>query len=218
MDDIVDDIVFPILISAFEPFGSSTVNGCLEAAKRLVARNDSLELITVPVVRWEAQQPILARFQRNPLPRLYLALGEAGPEPVVRLEKFARNRDNFRMPDNAGNTATDAKIQALGQDIYEAPFPVERIAQELTGQTPLPVIISHDAGGFLCNHLSYAIADHLALRSLVPLPGPPICPFCFIHVPAWRPENGEEALDAIVTTLEKILAIAPEHQEDLWII
>jgi pyrrolidone-carboxylate peptidase len=71
----------------------------------------------------------------------------------------------------------------------------EQIAERLATKTPVPVRVSDDAGRFLCNHLAYQILD-----------SQPDCAFMFVHLPAWRPEDGLDALDKIVQTLRLIRA------------
>lgn len=189
-----------ILLSAFEPFGNSPLNASLEVGQRLASRNSQIELLTLPVVRYEAQQQVLDRLQKGPTPDLFIALGEAGPKKVIRLEKVAINWDDYRIKDNGGNQPHDEAIIPGGADAYFATLPITHLADTLHEQTPVPVIISLSAGAFLCNHLAYAVSHHLTQY--------PICPFGFIHVPSWRPRRGKAALNDIVTTLEAIIMTA----------
>lgn len=192
----------PILLTAFEPFGGSTVNASLEAAYLLAQADARIELLTLPVVRGVAWQRALSHLTRrveagNP-PTLMLSLGEAGPEMMVRLEKVAINWDDYRIPDNGGNQPRDCAIAEDGPAAYFATLPVSRISHHLAGRTPVPVAVSLSAGSYLCNHTAYAILHHLA--------DCPVCPYSFIHVPAWRPEQGREPLYAIAETLRAIIA------------
>jgi pyroglutamyl-peptidase len=185
-----------ILLTAFEPFGGSQINASWEAAARLAGRDSQIALTQLPVVIGEAERVALEAFHALPTPpKCFIALGEAGPERVIHLEKVARNVDDFRMPDNAGNQVDDTKIRVEGPDTYLATVDVEKIEADLAGTTPLPVQVSLSAGAFLCNHLAYQMLDsHL------------LCPFLFIHVPSWRPDAyGEEDLDQIVETLEQVI-------------
>lgn len=181
-------------VTAFEPFGGASVNGSQEALRHWAASDPHICGVTLPVVREEA--PLRALETLAGLPRaaaLYLALGEAGREPVVRLELVAINRDDFRLADNAGNAPRDAPIRAGGPAAHFATVPAGRIAGALAGQTALPVQVSLSAGAFLCNHLAYQMLDR-----------PLSLPFLFIHVPAWRPADGEAALQVLVRTLQAV--------------
>ena len=188
-----------IFVTAFEPFGSSTVNGSQQAALRWATRDPEIALVILPVARaqaWNAAQAALAALPE--VPSVWLMLGEAGREPLaVRLEKVAINWDDYRLPDNLGEQPRDTPILSEGPAAYFATLNVAQIALTLEGKTPLPVQVSLSAGSFLCNHLAYQ-----ALHAALPLP----C--AFIHVPAWRPEDGPEALEKLVATLQFVKSAA----------
>ncbi|GAB4460479.1 MAG: pyroglutamyl-peptidase I [Armatimonadaceae bacterium] len=193
-----------ILLTVFEPFGGSDVNASLEAGYLLAQADDRIQLVTLPVVRYAAPDRALSllqdRVDQGDPPQFMVSLGEAGPEPVVRLEKVAINWDDYRIPDNAGNQPRDAAICPGYPDAYFATLPVATIAERLAGRTPLPVTVSLSAGAYLCNHTAYGVLDFLRQS--------PICPYTFIHVPSWRPTNGREPLYALVETLRLVLDTA----------
>lgn len=181
-------------ITAFEPFGGAPVNGSQEVMRHWMASDRSVHGVTLPVVRGVAAERALTELSALPAaPALFLALGEADSTPVVRLEKVAINWEDFRIPDNAGNQPRDCLIRAEGPDAYFSTVPVGRIAQALAGRTSVPVRVSLSAGAFLCNHLAYTVLHR---------PSP--VPFLFLHVPAWRPADGEEAIQALTSTLRAV--------------
>lgn len=204
------------LLAAFEPFNGAAVNASLEVAHRLAENDPALDLVVLPVVRGEAERVLLGalagRSENNgtAAPRLVIALGEAGNSAEVRLEKVAVNWDDFRIPDNAGNQPRDEAIVSDGPAAYFATLPVARIAADLAGQTPVPVVVSLSAGSFVCNHFAYAVLHALATKK--PATGTPLPPaFGFIHVPALRPETERDAsltLDAIAATVRAVLDAA----------
>lgn len=184
-----------VFVTAFDSFGNASVNGSREAALCWAALDPEITVAVLPVVRglaWRVAQTALAALPE--LPTLWLMLGEAGREPqTVRLEKVAINWDDFRLPDNLGAKPRNAAIVAGGPDAYFARLNVAAIAQALEKKTPLPVTVSLSAGSFLCNHLAYQ-----ALHAQLPFPS------AFVHVPAWRPEDGGEALGKLVATLRAV--------------
>lgn len=184
-----------VFVTAFDPFGSASVNGSREAALCWAALDPEITVAVLPVVRglaWRVAQTTLAALTEPP--KLWLLLGEAGREPkTVRLEKIAINWDDFRLPDNLGAQPRDVPVVPHGPDAHFSSLPVARIAAELDNKTPLPVQVSLSAGSFLCNHLSYH-----ALHAQLPFPA------AFVHVPAWRPEDGGEALGQLVATLRAV--------------
>ncbi len=176
------------------------MNASLAVASRLAHQDSRIELLTLPVVRGAAAERLWARLAASPTPALALALGEAGPEPVVRLEKVAKNFDDFRIPDNGGNQPQGVAIQPDGPPAYFATVDVGTITRRLEGQTSLPVRVSLSAGAFVCNHLAY--------QTLHALADDPVCPFLFVHVPNWRSDAGGFTLDALVATVAAVVDAA----------
>ena len=191
----------PLLLTAFEPFGGAAVNASLEVARLLVDADASITLAVLPVVRGEAERIALAALQSlieaGTPPALVLSLGEA-PRPHVCLEAVAVNQDDFPIPDNAGNQPRGEPILPGGPDVWAATLPLEELAAELRGATPVPVVVSRDAGTFLCNHLAYRLGRALAASPL---------PYGFVHVPAVR-SGGKIGVDAVAQTLRALLEAA----------
>ena len=186
-----------LLLTAFEPFGGAVVNTSLEAARRLAEGDDRIALAVLPVVRGAAERAALAALEglreAGTPPGLVVSLGEAS-RPAVCLETAAVNRDDFPIPDNAGNEPHGEPILTDGPDVYEARLPLEALAAT-AGDTPVPVAISRDAGTFLCNHLAYCLSHALAGSAL---------PYLFIHVPAVRPGDAL-TIEAVAETLRGVL-------------
>lgn len=192
-----------ILLTAFEPFGGATVNGSEAASRLLAERDERIHLVVLLVVRGEAEGKALEALAALPAPPVFfLSLGEKKMEPPgIHLEKVAINWDDFRLPDNLGNQPCDTPIREDGPAAYFATAPVKQIVSALSGQTPVPVSVSLSAGAYLCNHLAYCMLDVLAEH-----PGSSL--YAFAHVPAWRPDQGEEALVRVVDTLQLIVDTA----------
>ncbi len=141
---------------------------------------------------------------------MVVSLGEAGPESIVRVEKAYLNWDDFRIPDNAGNTPRDQAIASDGPAAYFATVPVADVVNTVNAAqaenglddiTAMPACVSLSAGSFVCNHTAYAVSHQLAtLRAATNVP-----PFVFVHVPSWRPDDGFPALQAITQTLHRLL-------------
>jgi len=187
----------PILLTAFEPFGGSTMNASLETARNVSAMVPGVEVLELPVVSGLAETSVFDRLAdpRASQPSAMISLGEAGPEPVVRLEWVYVNFDDFRIPDNAGLVRKASRIEATGPAAYFAGIDLPGIVEEIGGRCPLPVVLSLSAGAFLCNHLAYAVSHRN-----------PAIPYAFVHVPAWRPEESGFLLRDLVGTVAEILA------------
>lgn len=188
------------LLTAFEPFGGADVNASAEAARRLAEADARITLVVLPVTRGDAERAALSALQRlidaGTPPDLVISLGEAR-RPHVCLERFAVNRDDFPIPDNAGNQPRGEPILVGGPARYSPTLPVAALAEALHF-TPVPVALSPDAGTFLCNHVAYCLCHALTGSSI---------PYAFVHVPAVRPGDTIE-LDAVVQTLRALLDAA----------
>jgi pyroglutamyl-peptidase len=122
----------------------------------------------------KAERAIRELLQTD-VPDVLLALGVAPRAQGVRLERTARNRDDATLPDNAGEQRTLTPIVPGGPDTFESTLPIQAMQAALE-QLGVPVAISDDAGGYVCNHLFYAarhVIDSLRL--------PTRCGF--VHVP-----------------------------------
>ena len=189
-----------LLLTAFEPFGEASVNASLEAARRLAEEDAGITLAVLPVARGDAERVAALRrlIDAGTPPALVLSLGEARRSHVC-LERFAVNRDDFPIPDNAGNQPRGEPILPGGPERYEATLPVVPLAEAMALRSPpVPVVISADAGTFLCNHVAYCLCDALAASGI---------PYGFIHVPALRPGDTITG-DALARTLRALLGAA----------
>ena len=197
-----------ILLSAFEPFGGAPVNASQEVARRLsgihvpfgAGETATIETLLLPVTIGDAEQTVFDRLRNGPRPLAYLALGEAGPERVVRLEKVYINWDDFRIPDNNGNQPRDQSIVPGGPTAYFDTLDFARTNWALEGDIPVRTDLSLSAGAFLCNHLAYCVGHYFAQNP------PAAIPFGFVHVPSWRP--GEADLDAIAETVRRVITVS----------
>jgi pyroglutamyl-peptidase len=182
-----------ILLTAFEPFGGYAVNPTQAIVERLAADPPlGVELHTrhLPVVASAAVERALAA-RRDVRPDAVVSLGLAVKRDAIGLERVAVNLDDFRIPDNAGVTLTDAPIVGDGPAAYWTTLPVRRMERALR-DAGVPVEISYSAGTYVCNHLFYALR-HAAEGA----PGAPAVGF--IHVPK-LPEQGTPSLPLDVMT------------------
>jgi pyroglutamyl-peptidase len=165
-----------LLLTGFEPFGKWDVNPSWEVARAL----DGLTIEGVPVVAkclpvdWESAWPALLRAIEETHPRWALMLGQAARRPHISVETHGRNIYE-PQPDNAGRLPESELIEAGGPGDLASTLPVENIVNNIRS-LGLPVELSEDAGGYLCNHTLYK-----ALAWAGTTPGAP--QVGFIHVP-----------------------------------
>ena len=195
-----------VLITDFEAFGTETdnasrvmVNAMAKALKSSPNKlNVILDTVTLPVVYGKAEEG-LYREVKAFAPDVILSFGQA-PEGNFRLETQAENLDNTDFPDNDGVSRVNQVIVPRGPKTLPTLLPVKQLEAALL-RAHFPVVISHSAGNFLCNHLFYQ------LMNLKPKYAG------FIHVPQ-LPDDGSKTFEqwgqwgagAIQTILKTVTA------------
>ena len=157
-----------ILITAFEPFGGSTVNASAAVLEKLPEEIGGAEVqkALLPVVFGKAAEKALAYTAD-----CIFLLGEAAGRKNVTPELRGRNLRNARIPDNEGNKPEGEKILPEGPEEYRTVFPVEVIVEQMQAEG-YGIEVSEDAGTYVCNDTYYLTG----MKAGVPVQ--------FIHVPA----------------------------------
>lgn len=168
------------LITGFEPFGGSDVN-----TSQLIA--DALGGVVLPVSYARAADALRAAV-REAHPDVVICFGQADRE-AVSVERFALNFDGSESADNDG-FVSDAEIDPGGPVAYRSTLPVDEIVEALRMED-IPAEASRTAGGFLCNHVFYALMQ-LIERERPEMRGG------FVHVPETMPEDDAVHAGAIV--------------------
>lgn len=162
-----------VLATGFEPFGGADVNASQELVEALAAEPpDELELATVvlPVV-WARAADELGRALERERPELVVCFGQADGRAHVEIERFALNFDDGT--DEAGEERR-GEIDPGRPAAYRSSLRVDGLVDALRA-AGIPAAASRDAGGFLCNHVFYALMGALAER--------PGVRGGFVHVP-----------------------------------
>ncbi|MCO7125943.1 pyroglutamyl-peptidase I [Sporolactobacillus shoreicorticis] len=167
-----------VLLSGFAPFGGSGLNPSWEAVRRLdgVQATNTVELFAtkLPVSYREAADRLFASV-RVICPDVIIAVGQAGGREAITPELFAMNRSNSENPDNEGIVLTDQMIVEDGPEKYKSALPVHEIIWTIQ-KLGIPVELSENAGGFVCNHVFYKLMHELEKNGKSKIGG-------FIHVP-----------------------------------
>lgn len=144
-----------ILVTGFEPFGSDSYNPSKEVLRGLSEQFSDAEIITavLPVVRFESLR-LISQLIEKEQPDAVLSLGLAGGRNALTPERTAVNIDDFRIPDNGGNTPHDEKIFADGPDAYFSSLPYRAMIDAIR-KAGIPAALSESAGTFVCNHVFY---------------------------------------------------------------
>jgi pyroglutamyl-peptidase len=176
-----------VLATGFEPFGGAGVNASRELVEALAAEPpDGLELATavLPVV-WARAADELTRALERERPELVVCFGQADGRAQVEIERFALNFDDGTDEDGEERRG---EIDPRGPVAYRSSLPVDALVDALRA-VGIPAAASRDAGGFLCNHVFYALMGALAESSGVR--------GGFVHVPLLP----EQALDRATPTV-----------------
>lgn len=165
-----------LLLTAFDPFGGSSVNPALEAVKLVADRIGGVEIVKleVPTVFGKSVDVVSAKMAEIK-PDAVLCIGQAGGRYDLTPERVAINLDDARIPDNEGNQPIDKVIFEDGAPAYFSNLPIKAMVAGIR-EAGLPASVSNTAGTFVCNHLMYGVLYHIA-RSCPGVRGG------FMHVP-----------------------------------
>jgi pyroglutamyl-peptidase len=155
-----------VLVTGFEPFGGSPVN-----TSQIVA--GALGGVVLPVSYARAAEALRAAVGAAE-PDVVVCFGQADRE-VIGVERFALNLDGAESEDNDG-VVSRAAIDPDGPVAYRSTLPVDEIVAAL-GAEGLAAEASRSAGGFLCNHVFYALMQLIERERPETIGG-------FVHLPA----------------------------------
>jgi pyroglutamyl-peptidase len=173
-----------VLVTGFEPFNGGSVNPSAQLVEALAAApppDIELETAVLPVAYARAADALRAAV-RAAEPDLAICFGQADGRTGISVERFAHNLDSAEPVDNDGRSSA-AEIDPDGPVAYRSTLPVDEIVAALRAEG-IPAGESRDAGGFLCNHVFYALMQLLELDASGARGG-------FVHVPLLP----EQALD-----------------------
>jgi pyroglutamyl-peptidase len=165
-----------VLVTGFEPFDGGAVNPSQQLVEALESSPPpGVELATAVLpVAWARSADVLRGAVRAAAPEVVICFGQADGRPGISVERFAHNLDAAEPVDNDGATS-GAEIDPNGPVAYASTLPVAAIVDALR-VAGIPASESRDAGGFLCNHVFYALMRVLEEEQPDALGG-------FVHVP-----------------------------------
>lgn len=204
-----------LLLTAFDPFGGSSVNPAQEAVKLVADRIGDMEIIKleVPTVFGKSVDVVSAQMAEIK-PDVVLCIGQAGGRYDLTPERVAINLDDARIPDNEGNQPIDKVIFEDGAPAYFSNLPIKAMVAGIR-EAGLPASVSNTAGTFVCNHLMYGVLYHIA-RSYPGVRGG------FMHVPFVPSQTVNLAVPApsmcredIARGIEAAIAAIAENETDI---
>ncbi len=199
---------YTLLLTGFEPFDAHDMNPSWEIARHLGGQElGGVKIVSrLLPVDWERSWPALLGAMNATKPRWVLMLGLAAKREHLSVESVACNVCGDTA-DNAGALPASGTIAEGGPETLASTLPVEDIVGRVQ-QLGVPVLLSSDAGGYLCNYTLYRALAWSQDAGSPPLIG-------FIHVP---PLSGATAVpgmlldDMIHAVREAILAIVESRE------
>lgn len=167
-----------ILVTAFEPFGTETVNASQQALLLLpeLPHAPGVELTTAVLpVEFGRAVEILQTTIGACRPDVVICVGEAGGRAMVTVERFAVNLNDAPIPDNVGHQPVEEPAVVGGPVAYATTLPAARLVETLRA-AGIPASKSSTAGTYVCNHVFYGLMHHIATRE-------PHVRGGFVHVP-----------------------------------
>jgi pyroglutamyl-peptidase len=172
-----------VLLTGFEPFNGADLNASWSAV-RLAAASPipgvDLHTQLLPCVFGAASEVLWDAVELFH-PDIVIAVGQAGGNTGLAVERVAVNLDDASIPDNAGARPVDQPIVPDGPVGYFATIPVKECVAAVRA-TGVPGAVSESAGRFVCNHVMYQLLHRAATRRPGRLIGG------FVHVP-FAPEQ-----------------------------
>jgi len=204
-----------LLLTAFDPFGGSSVNPALEAVKLVADRIGNVEIIKleVPTVFGKSVDTVAAKMEQI-RPDAVLCIGQAGGRYDLTPERVAINLDDARIPDNEGNQPIDTVIYEDGAPAYFSNLPIKAMVARIR-EAGLPASVSNTAGTFVCNHLMYGVLYHIAKHYPEVRGGfmhVPFIPSQTVGLPAPAPSMCQQD---IARGIEAAIVAIAEHARDI---
>lgn len=158
-----------------------------------------LSTLVLPVTTGVAAATLIEHFETF-RPHAVLLFGESAAASAITFERVAINLRDFRIPDGRGVVVRDAPVVADGPAAYFATLPIRELEATLRG-IGVPVDISHSAGTYLCNEVSYALLHHAASTRASAAIG-------FVHLPRLPEQVVDERAPRPSMALETMLRAA----------
>lgn len=188
-----------VLITGFEPFGSSEVNSSWETAVRvgqLAPKDACMETLLLPVSFVRAGKRIREAL-REKRTDVLIMLGQRSKGESIDIERIAINMMDASNPDNDGYHPQEQTIVDWGEAAYFSNLPVKTLRGALLYRG-IPARVSNSAGLYVCNSTYYNALNEIYEQGLP-------TKALFIHLPIISEDFPIEMLtDAILAIIETI--------------
>jgi pyroglutamyl-peptidase len=151
------------LVTGFDPFGESRVN----SSELVVTMLDTLQepgvITAVLPTSYRRAEARIDDLLHGHEPRTVLILGLAEGLDKICFEQVALNLDDCGAPDNDGEVRLRRLIIQGAPIGYWSSLQLDRMAEAALNLRE-GVLFSHDAGGYVCNHVFFTAAHLMATK------------------------------------------------------
>ena len=152
-----------ILVTGFEPFGGHVLNPSAQIVEALALDpvwRHQVDTLIVPVSYSSADSIVKNKISQKSYDYV-LMLGQASGRSKISLERVALNWIESDLADSSGEVLSGQKINPAAENAIFASLPLEKLKLELQA-IEIPVEISLNAGGYVCNYLFFQVAQAIA--------------------------------------------------------
>jgi pyroglutamyl-peptidase len=149
----------PTLLTGFGPFPGSPVNTSQLVVEAIEARQHAGVVTAVLPTSYRRSEAQLGELVEAHRPATVVMLGLDDGAEHLRLEQVALNLDDSAAPDNDGDVRLRQRIVDGAPVGYWSSLDLPALASTAR-RLGEEVEFSHDAGGYVCNHVFF-VAAHL---------------------------------------------------------
>lgn len=159
-----------ILVTGFEPFGTTPINPAQLVALDLdgeVIGSAKIASRIIPSSFFDCIDAVKAAIAELD-PVAVVMMGEYGGRSMITVERLAQNLNDgarYGLRDNNGEQLQDELTIPDGPVAYRSTLPIRAMVRAMR-DAGIPADISDAAGTFCCNHLMYGILHHVAVSGL----------------------------------------------------
>ncbi|MEE8439145.1 MAG: pyroglutamyl-peptidase I, partial [Micropepsaceae bacterium] len=184
------------LLTGFEPFGEMKINSSELVVKALAAANEPDLVTAILPTSYRQAEKRMAELLHLHNPSIVLMLGLSQNATNICLEQVALNLNDANAPDNDGEVRLQKRIVEQGPVGYWSTLEFGAMA-EAARDLGEEVVLSRDAGSYVCNHVFFSVAHSVAARRHA-------CRFGFVHLPSIK--ESEERLARFVEIVRRWVA------------
>ncbi|MBQ7889123.1 MAG: pyroglutamyl-peptidase I [Erysipelotrichaceae bacterium] len=197
-----------ILVTGFDPFGGESINPSSEVVRRLPKNVLDAEIIPLIIpTMFQLSISVIEEAILKYDPDVIVSIGQAGGRNAMTVERIGINRDDARIPDNAGVQRIDEPVVSSGPAAYFSTLPIKAMVQHIQNKG-IHAAVSNTAGTFVCNHVMYGVLHLCATKYKNKRAG-------FIHIPYLSEQTQskpqypsmslEDIITGIIASLEAII-------------